>query len=122
VIESGPPVWHNTARPTDVDDNGVTTGSDALLIINYLNAFPAGTLPSGSPPPFYDVVPDNAILPSDALEVINVINGGGGTGEGESAGENASLMTASPLSPSAVDEFFAHEMDDQAVSRKKSRR
>src|SRR5207244_3092461 len=60
--------------------------NDALAIINYINAFTSGPVPSnaaiGQPFGFLDTIADDNIAPNDALEVINSINAGFG-GEGE---------------------------------------
>lgn len=66
--------WHNIDNPLDVNDDEIITAFDALPIINYLNEFGAGPLPSGDPPPFLDVDSDNQITALDALPVINYLN------------------------------------------------
>jgi hypothetical protein len=104
--------WHNAARPADVNNDGTIAAIDALLIINQLNAFGAGPVPPGNPPPFLDVNADNAVSPIDALTVINVLNSQSTTqGEGEAdiaqtGGALRSRVGAKPAT-SAVDDFFA---------------
>lgn len=73
--------WHNASIPEDVNGNGSVTGSDALAIINVINAI--GTTPLESlfaaglePKEYLDVQADNILKPSDALAVINYINAG----------------------------------------------
>jgi hypothetical protein len=103
--------WHNAAHPFDVNNDTFVTPADALVIINYLNAFGSGPVPAGSPPPFYDVDSDNFIAPNDALQVINAINSGA-AGEGESAAPVTTANSSaapSTLSPTLVDAVFAEQ-------------
>jgi hypothetical protein len=80
--------WHNSVRALDVGDpfgtavDNVVSPSDALLIINFLNAFGPGPVPENAVgPPYYDTT-DGAGLPTgddfvaagDALAIINFIN------------------------------------------------
>jgi hypothetical protein len=80
--------WHNDELREDVNDDGLISVIDALLIINRLNS-PDTTgplpVPAGQtrPPPFVDVSPDNLLTTLDAVLVINVLNAPGGDGEGE---------------------------------------
>jgi hypothetical protein len=83
-----PEPWHNKPRPLDVDDDGVLSPLDAVLIVNQINAGGAGVLPTpapGNPPSaFVDVDGDNFLTPVDVQLVINAINAGvsvGGEGE-----------------------------------------
>jgi hypothetical protein len=73
------PPWRNPIDPYDVNDDGLVTPLDVLLIINELNRIGRGPLlpPSGSqtPPPYVDVSGDNDVTPIDALLVINALNG-----------------------------------------------
>jgi hypothetical protein len=76
--------WHNAAFPTDVTNDGIASPIDALTIINFINAFGAGPVPAGNPPPYYDVNSDNFIGAIDVLMVINYLNAQrSGAGEGE---------------------------------------
>ena len=79
--------WHNRLKTRDVDADNHIVASDALDVINYLNAFGATTVPEDAPnlKPFLDVVPDNFVTAGDALEIINFLNAGLG-GEGEFSG------------------------------------
>jgi hypothetical protein len=73
--------WHHAGtfeETLDVDKDGAPTSSDALYIINALNAglgdvvfSPEG---AGTPAFFYDVDADNYVTPTDALMVINYLN------------------------------------------------
>ena len=101
------PPWRNPIDALDVNDDGLLSPIDALLVINELNRVGAHALlpPSGgsAPPPYLDVTGDNFVSPVDALRVINELNrrgsgggtsgltvsgggggGGGGAGQGES--------------------------------------
>ncbi len=85
-----PVSWHNSAKPLDVNNDGLITPLDALQIINELNArrltnnseFSLPTITDDvAPPPFYDVSNDGRATPFDALLVINHLNrASGGTG------------------------------------------
>lgn len=70
--------WHNAANSLDVNPDGKIRASDALTVINEINAGGARPLapptPGSSPPPFLDVSADNWVTPLDALIVINYIN------------------------------------------------
>lgn len=71
--------WQNFLLKADVNANGSVTSTDALTIINRLNANPTSELP----PPgsieelqgnFYDVSGDGLVTAIDALQVINYLN------------------------------------------------
>jgi hypothetical protein len=70
--------WQNVSRPTDVNDDGVVSAIDALIVINFINGFGSQRLtaptPAFAPPPFWDVSGDGNVTPIDALIVINEIN------------------------------------------------
>jgi hypothetical protein len=112
--------WHNAANPSDVNNDGVVSPIDALLIINYLNLTGPGSVPAGNPPPYLDVNSDNFISPIDALLIINRLNSPPvGAGEGEAPAtptrmnaENTAV--ASPLTAAMVDE--AHAQSDRLMS------
>jgi hypothetical protein len=71
-------LWNNFVGSTDVDNDGVTTARDALLIINDLASLGGRDLPSAPPafttPFFIDVSNDFRVTPQDVLQVINEIN------------------------------------------------
>jgi subtilisin-like proprotein convertase family protein len=108
--------WHNLHNGNDVDNDGLITAGDALLVINQLNAF--GTSPifwvrsSDSETIYYDVVPDNLIAPDDALSVINFLNSSparrfsvssvDAAGEGQAAGDAQIAADASALAPAST--------------------
>jgi len=59
----------------DVGGDGHVTAADALLIIDFINAF--GPQKAAPPPPggpYYDVNGDGFIAPNDVIDVINQIN------------------------------------------------
>jgi serine protease len=70
--------FHNSNLAADVNNDGVVSPIDALLIINVINSIgstPLVSLSVGSTPSWYpDVSPDNYVAPIDALMVINYIN------------------------------------------------
>lgn len=111
----------NPDDPLDVNDDGRITAFDALPIVTYLNLFPAGSLPTGSPPPYLDVNSDNQITAFDALEVITYLNlhpiGGApeftGAPEATSAPESAAVAQNAAL----VDVYFS----DLGRERRRSR-
>jgi hypothetical protein len=72
---------HNSITSTDVTGDGFTTPSDALTIINFINAFGSQAVSGeGEADILYlDVTADGFIAPSDALAVINWINAFGAT-------------------------------------------
>jgi hypothetical protein len=74
--------WQNPVRNEDVDGDGVVSPLDVLMLINFINAFGAGSVVNNpnlpaAPPPYYDVNNDQFISPLDVLQVINYINAGG---------------------------------------------
>lgn len=83
------PPWRNPANPFDVDDDGLITPLDALLIINELNAQGSRVLgeapPAGSNFLYYDVSGDGFLAPLDALQVIIQLNAMSSVGNGEAA-------------------------------------
>lgn len=68
--------WHNEKRPYDVNNDGVVSAIDSLLVINYLNSnsSPILPVPPTGPHPFYDTNRDGQVSPIDALGVINYLN------------------------------------------------
>jgi subtilisin family serine protease/subtilisin-like proprotein convertase family protein len=73
--------WHHAGTfevTLDVDKDGAPTSTDALYIINALNAGLSDVVfsPEGAGPPafYYDVDADNYVTPTDALMVINYLN------------------------------------------------
>ncbi|MCY2995097.1 MAG: FG-GAP-like repeat-containing protein [Planctomycetota bacterium] len=71
--------WQNSAHPLDVNNDGLITPLDALLVANYINANGSGALTwpalgANCPPPYLDCAGDWNITPQDALLVINDLN------------------------------------------------
>ncbi len=87
VIEDDDRPWHNTANALDVDQNGLVTPLDALLVINYLNRFGSRATadlppPDDNGPLLVDTSNDQVLSAIDALLIINHLNTHPG-GEGE---------------------------------------
>ncbi len=69
--------WTNTENVLDVNDSGMVTPLDALLVINDLTengGRSLGTKDATSTPAWIDVNADKAVSPIDALLVINALN------------------------------------------------
>lgn len=83
--------WSNPVLNLDVNNSGIVSPLDALILINEINAGEARQLPllpqgQQSLPPFLDVNADGWLAPNDVLTVINYLNAPAGTaGEGEAA-------------------------------------
>ena len=90
--ESNP--WHNKAKATDVNEDGITSAIDVLLIINDINQNNSRTLETSGQQintfGFVDTNGDGLLSPIDALLPINELNGQG-SGEGEGKGEAAAF-------------------------------
>lgn len=132
ITITGPP-YQNQKKNTDVDNDGAVAPIDALLVINFLNAwsilvgpgkniplpprqpeFPPpvpGLDPSGGGVPgrgrYIDVDGNGFLTPLDALLVINELNsktgGFGGEGEGEASFAANSLIAASATNAALSD-------------------
>jgi hypothetical protein len=71
-------IWQNPNNRLDVNNDGVVSPHDALLLANFLYFNGSQPLPTGvgtspfpeAPPPYYDVNGDNLLTPHDALIVI----------------------------------------------------
>lgn len=116
--------WHNTqfgldvmgtvsaTNPTGKPDGQVVPG-DALAIINYINAFGSGPVPSSDPPifgqfqaPYMDTansalepIGDNLVTPGDVLAILNYINAFGSGPIPAAAAINAFAQPPQPLAP-----------------------
>jgi hypothetical protein len=70
--------WQNPDDALDVNQNGVVSPLDSLLILNAINRDGAGPLsyPAAdrAPPPYLDVTGDGFLSPLDALLVLNEVN------------------------------------------------
>lgn len=93
-----PQRWQNSLSPLDASGDGHVAPNDALAVINYINAYGAGPVPSSAllVAPYYDVNGDNFVAASDVLDIINHLNAfgsatsrdaasSGDMGEGESS-------------------------------------
>lgn len=70
--------WQNPVNPFDVDNSGLVTPLDALVLVNDLNDRGSRELPpataEASPPAYLDVDGNGDISPRDVLLVVNVLN------------------------------------------------
>jgi len=71
--------WQNPSDRFDVNNDGVVTPLDVLIVVNDLNAHSPRELPfpplaAQTPPPYLDVSGDGFCQPLDALQVINLLN------------------------------------------------
>lgn len=75
VLENENP-FHNSSSPFDVNNDGMVTPLDALLILNALSKNGGGGPISTFSPPgrYWDVNGDGLITPLDALLILNFIN------------------------------------------------
>jgi hypothetical protein len=80
TVIDAPEPYYNKLRPLDVDNDTRITPTDAVLVINQLNALGPGALPppTGTVTIFYDTDGDNILAPLDALLIINALNSGSG--------------------------------------------
>ncbi len=93
VVRAAPP-WQNKNWALDVNNDGLLTPLDVLVVINALNrigAAPLDRLPPPGSASFVDVNGDRFLSPLDALILINAINrqsreSEGGSSEGGSNG------------------------------------
>jgi len=96
-VTLAPPPWQNKHWALDVNDDGLVTALDALIVINHMNRNGIGSADTPPPPgssTFVDVNGDRFITPLDVLIIINFLNqvqgarnpsgsAEGGSGEGE---------------------------------------
>jgi hypothetical protein len=109
VNDVGSP-YQNFSNAFDVNNDGKISPSDALTVINYINAFGPGALVLGQPPipdpspnKYVDVDGDTFLSPNDVLQVINFLNShpsSGGEAEGE--GESASQAPSGTIIPAVL--------------------
>ena len=76
VTVRGEFTWHNYTLPVDVNNDGVVSALDALIVINHLNQSGSHELsptkPSGAM--WLDVNKDQWVSPADAIAIINHLN------------------------------------------------
>ena len=77
--------WQNQTNRYDVNNDGLISSQDVLVIINEINRNEARPLDGSglSPIPYYDVDGNRSIDPFDVLIVINYINANPDQGDGE---------------------------------------
>lgn len=122
--------WQNAIDRLDIDDNRFITASDALIIINEINAFGIRSLPAVAPAvDFYlDATGDLRLTASDALDVINRINAFGiGPAEGEAnmlapRVATAEISVPAPTDHHALDALFSQWAEDDLATASKRRR
>ncbi len=101
---AGSSPWQNQRDPNDVNDDGLISALDSLLIINEINAGGSRDLRGTNLPfpPYIDVTGENLLSGIDVLQVVNYINAHGGSGEGESLASPAPNQTFSNHSITAA--------------------
>ena len=97
------PPWTSPFNSEDINNDGIVSPLDALLVINYLNENGVRELPvpseSESPPPYWDSSGDGWVTSLDALRVINFLNAqAAAEGEGMEGALAASVTMISPSS------------------------
>ena len=109
--------FQNTREFTDTNSDGTTSPIDALLVINFLNAYGAqpvedfrslatragesepGDRSQGVTHYYYDINGDRHVTPLDVLLVVNRLNNAVlSTAGGEGEASSSSLPTAAPMS------------------------
>jgi len=103
-IQVGGSLHQNPKNRLDVNNDGIVSPMDALLVINYLNDSPRVELSLTAPVIYLDVDGDGSIFPMDVLLVINYLNEQAISGEGE--GEQAvarqvNMIAAPPVVPTS---------------------
>lgn len=70
--------WTNASNPLDVNDSGLVTALDVLLVVNDINANGMRNLPVKDPgtptAEWLDVNADDAVTANDVLQIVNAIN------------------------------------------------
>ena len=102
------PLWQNPVNRYDVNDDGVVSIADAVVVINDLNAYGVRelSLGDGGLQRYLDVSGDGFVSPHDALLVINLLNQiyfsgpALGSGSGNAGGEGSSEGEFELLRPS----------------------
>ncbi len=97
----------NPKEPMDVNNDGIVSPMDALVLVNALNA---GTTNPQTSPPFLDVNGDRYVTPLDLLKVINYFNRYSAEGESSKLSQKISCSVYQPslptLKPALVDEVL----------------
>jgi Dockerin type I domain len=112
VLSSATPIvnpFHNAFKSVDVNNDGIVTPADALLVINLLNDAAEGqNRKAGLAARFVDVNDDGKITPTDALLVINELNS-----SSSEETEDSSLIGGGEASSLASMQFFADLGDEE---------
>ncbi|MBC8871509.1 MAG: hypothetical protein H8E44_18960 [Planctomycetes bacterium] len=69
--------WRNPGNPSDVNNDGIVSPLDALLVIAYINSHPDdSSVPPApaEPPPYYDVDGNGIVSGLDVLTIISTLN------------------------------------------------
>ncbi len=79
AVSIGGNPWQNPGNRMDVNNDGIVSALDVLIIFNDINSngtreLPNPPLPGESPPPFLDVSGDGIVSAQDALIDINFLN------------------------------------------------
>ncbi len=114
--------WNNPRNPLDVNDSGLVTALDALLVINALNT--RFQLPPTLPDPFdpvqyLDVDANGVVTPLDALLVINDLNrprNGEGEVGMESEVPSTNSVAVSAHLPPGIDGWLANSTSGRIAS------
>jgi hypothetical protein len=74
--------WQNPTTALDVNNDGIISPNDALVVINELNkdgphSLPLPPVAPNGPPPYYDVAGTDSISSIDALMILNYLNANG---------------------------------------------
>ncbi len=72
-VLNGAAPWHNDVYALDVDQSGLVSPHDALLVVNRLLLTGIGALEEPSAPPefLYDTTGDNMLSPADLARIVN---------------------------------------------------
>jgi hypothetical protein len=103
---------------TSTAPDGFINPSDALAVINYINAKEAGSIPASVPigAPYVDVNGDDQVIAQDVLDIINWINAHSGQPEAEA--DAASQPVANNL-PSDLISLLALDISEHAARRRR---
>jgi subtilisin family serine protease/subtilisin-like proprotein convertase family protein len=118
--------YHNYQNPPDVDNDGVITATDAITIINFINAHGGSTSVGGlhsaaAPKGFLDVIADNTIAANDVLAVVNYVHAhplGTSVSTVDATGAAAAAQDVT-LNPAAVDAYLLSTTLDSGLDAKK---
>lgn len=113
--------WQNQSNPLDVNNDGLVTPIDALLVINEINLRGVRSLVGSdlATPPYIDTNGDNWLTPNDVLQVINYINAHPASGRVPSSAELAAGETSPSFAEGElagvppIDRLLAQMDDDE---------